>query len=255
MNTEILDVKEIAKYLKFSTKKVYKLLKNNEIPFKKIGGQYRFVKSEIDRWISQYLTAPQNQSNNSTLSEQTDIQKLLLKAGKIKDKLKKHLFITAILTKELEKYELKPVIVGGFAVEFYTVGGYSTGDIDLVFSDNKLLDKVLKGFGFTREGRHWINKELDVYIEAPGSRLTKGESEHLLEIEIEGLKAYILGVEDLIIDRLNAYVHWNSTDEANWVKELILISYDKIDWDYINKRSKEEKTDLALSRLKAEIIK
>jgi len=60
-------------------------------------------------------------------------------------------------------------------------------------------------------------------------------------------------VEDLIIDRLNAYVHWNSLDEANWIKELMLINNDKIDWGYIEKRSNEEKTNKEFLKLKAEI--
>ncbi|MEW6041172.1 MAG: UbiD family decarboxylase, partial [Elusimicrobiota bacterium] len=67
------------------------------------------------------------------------LQKLLAKAKKMNDKLKKYLFVIGILTKKLKSQNLRPVIVGGLAVEFYTVGGYSTGDIDLVFPDNKIL--------------------------------------------------------------------------------------------------------------------
>jgi len=174
---------------------------------------------------------------------------LLEKARNIQDKLKKQLFVMAVISQEIAKHGLKPVIVGGFAVEFYTVGGYNTYDIDLVFSDTKLLNEILLTAGFSKEGRHWIHKELDVYIEAPGSQLSEGESGHLIEIEIEGLSAYIIGVEDLIIDRLNAYVHWNSSDEENWVKELLLINYDRIDWEYLHQRSREEKTYPALLQL------
>ncbi|MEK6773490.1 MAG: helix-turn-helix domain-containing protein [Bdellovibrionota bacterium] len=50
-NLYLLTPIEIAKLLKFSTKKVYRLISNCEIPFKKIGGQYRFVKIDIERWL------------------------------------------------------------------------------------------------------------------------------------------------------------------------------------------------------------
>ncbi|MEW6041610.1 MAG: hypothetical protein AB1633_08825, partial [Elusimicrobiota bacterium] len=55
-------------------------------------------------------------------------------------------------------------------------------------------------------------------------------------------------------DRLNAYVHWKSTDESNWIKELMFINYKGLDWSYLNKRSKEENTYSALKKLKKELI-
>ncbi|MFH0887245.1 MAG: helix-turn-helix domain-containing protein, partial [bacterium] len=51
MPKEIMDLKEVAKYLSFSQKKLYNLVKERSIPFARIGGQYRFVKEEIDSWL------------------------------------------------------------------------------------------------------------------------------------------------------------------------------------------------------------
>ena len=280
MNMEILDVIEMAKYLKISTKKVYQLIKSSEIPFKKIGGQYRFVKSQVDNWVGKEATDNEDRTGNAggtqepelkqplekveeagdnrNFTSKTDgaqepeLQQFLEKAKTITDKLKRQLFVVGIFTRELEKHNLKPVVVGGFAVEFYTAGGYNTGDIDLVFSDNVLLGEILSGMGFVKSGRHWVNKELEVYIEAPGSSLTAGETEHLVEVEVEGLKTYFIGVEDLIIDCLDALVRWKSEDEANWVRELLLINYKKMDWQYLESRALEEKTYSVLFGLKKE---
>lgn len=182
-------------------------------------------------------------------------KQLLKKAKKIADPLKRQLFIIGILTRVLEKYNLKPVVVGGFALEFYTTGGYNTGDIDLVFSDGQLLNEILSGWGFKKEGRHWIHEELDVFIEAPGSTLTPEEKKHLSEVTVDGLAVYLIGVEDLIIDRLNAYVHWQSKDDGYWTKELMIIHQKKIDWKYLQKRSKEEQTLPALQKLRKQIKK
>lgn len=182
-------------------------------------------------------------------------KQLLEKARKIVDPLKRQLFIIGILTKSLKKYNLQPVIVGGFALEFYTTGGYNTGDIDLVFSDGQLLNEILSGWGFKKEGRHWIHEELDIFIEAPGSTLTPEEKKHLSEVTVDGLAVYLIGVEDLIIDRLNAYVHWQSKDDGYWAKELMVIHQKKIDWKYLQKRCKEEKTSLALQKLRKQIRK
>lgn len=182
-------------------------------------------------------------------------KKLLEKAKRIVDPLKRQLFIIAVLTKTLEKYNLKPVIVGGFALEFYTTGGYNTGDIDLVFPDAQLLNEILSGWGFKKEGRHWISEELDIFIEAPGSSLTEEERKRISQVEVGELPVYLIGVEDLIIDRLNAYVHWRSKDDGYWAKELMVIHKEKIDWKYLKKRCKEEQTLLALEKFKREISK
>lgn len=48
---EILTPKDVSKYLKFSPKKIYRLCKNGEIPYKRIHGSYRFKRSEIDNWL------------------------------------------------------------------------------------------------------------------------------------------------------------------------------------------------------------
>jgi len=47
----ILTVKEVAKYLKVAEKTVYRLASDSKIPAFKVGGSWRFRKSEIDRWI------------------------------------------------------------------------------------------------------------------------------------------------------------------------------------------------------------
>jgi len=47
----VLTLKEVARFTKFSEKKIYRLCKSSEIPHKKIQGQYRFVKSKIEQWL------------------------------------------------------------------------------------------------------------------------------------------------------------------------------------------------------------
>ncbi len=51
MTKEIMDLKEVASYLSFSHKKLYNLIKDGKIPYTRIGGQYRFVKSIIDKFL------------------------------------------------------------------------------------------------------------------------------------------------------------------------------------------------------------
>ena len=51
METDILTVKELSEYLKLNEKTAYRLAAKGDIPGFKVGGSWRFRKSEVDRWI------------------------------------------------------------------------------------------------------------------------------------------------------------------------------------------------------------
>lgn len=53
INGEILDPQEVADFLRFSTRKVVRLLKKGELPGKKIGGQWRTRRIDLDKHLSQ----------------------------------------------------------------------------------------------------------------------------------------------------------------------------------------------------------
>ena len=47
----ILTIKELAEYLKVAEKTIYRLIAAKKIPAFKVGGAWRFRKSDIDAWI------------------------------------------------------------------------------------------------------------------------------------------------------------------------------------------------------------
>ena len=58
--TKIMNSKEIAKYLGFHLITIYRLLKKNQIPATRIGGQWRFKKDVIDAWLDERMTKKGN---------------------------------------------------------------------------------------------------------------------------------------------------------------------------------------------------
>jgi excisionase family DNA binding protein len=48
---EILTLDEVAAFLKAGKRTVYRLAQNGEIPAFKLGGTWRFRRSELDSWI------------------------------------------------------------------------------------------------------------------------------------------------------------------------------------------------------------
>lgn len=62
----ILTVKEVSSYLRLAESTVYKLAQEGKLPGRKVGGNWRFSREEIERWL---MGIPSNTSadlkNNS----------------------------------------------------------------------------------------------------------------------------------------------------------------------------------------------
>lgn len=154
----------------------------------------------------------------------------------------KTMYFSAVMAKELEPHGIKPILVGGGALEFYTQGSYMTLDIDLVVAGRDHAKEVLEKMGFSRMPgqRSWFSEELDLSVEMPDYDLA-GSMERVISVEMEdGLTAYVIGVEDLIIDRLNAYKYWKSLSDGEWAAAALLIHLDELDMEYLKARAKED---------------
>ena len=121
----------------------------------------------------------------------------------------------------------------------------------LAVAEHNLLARVMDELDFSRQGRYWLRADLDILIEAPASNLV-GEDAPLTQVELGGLVCYILGIEDLIVDRLNGYVHWHWQDDRRWVERMIALHGETIDWAYLRRRCAEEQTAQALAEIESE---
>jgi len=166
--------------------------------------------------------------------------------------------MVALITDLLkEKGKEAPVVIGGCALSYYSREVYFTADIDLAYADREALDDVLKGIRFTKRGRYWINEDLKIVVEVPASVLTDEESPIEIAELGEGLQCRIIGIEDLLIDRLNACKYWKSETDCEMV-ELLLKRYNKeLDWGYLGKKAArpENNTKSELLELKKRIEK
>ena len=50
---DIFTIKELSSYLKLAEKTAYRLVAEGKIPGFKVGGSWRFRKSEIDQWTKE----------------------------------------------------------------------------------------------------------------------------------------------------------------------------------------------------------
>ncbi|MHB8984129.1 MAG: DUF6036 family nucleotidyltransferase [Carboxydocellales bacterium] len=162
----------------------------------------------------------------------------------------------ALLTKLVKKINpnITPVVVGGSAVFVYTFGGHITYDIDIVVENRQVVKDVLVTLGFKQETdiRHWFHEDLDLAIELPDEVLA-GDQNKIVTLEIEGKEAYIIGIEDLLIDRLNAAKHWQSKRDEEQALALLELYLDQIDLTYLEKKAQENAVLEKLNELKSKL--
>ncbi|MAF97488.1 MAG: DNA-binding protein [Micavibrio sp.] len=53
MDNDIMTIKEVSEYLKLNEKTAYRLTLDGKLPAFKVGGSWRFRKSQIDKWIAE----------------------------------------------------------------------------------------------------------------------------------------------------------------------------------------------------------
>ena len=155
------------------------------------------------------------------------------------DPRRRRLLALGLLTSQLAPLDIEPVLVGGGALEFYTAGGYATHDMDLALPHGPDVDAAFAAMGFRKEGRFWYQADLDLLFEAPAPAGLPGEDAPRTEVEVEGLRIVVIGVEDLLIDRLRAWVHWKSDEDGRWTRRLAHLYAHRLDWRYLRQRTND----------------
>ena len=184
-------------------------------------------------------------SLSKTYSGDLTSKSFISKLRKEPNQLRKKMLLLGYVTSQLEKKKQSIFLVGGQAVETYTAGQFLTGDIDVTTSDSAMTQKVLKSLGFEEIGMIWLNKPLGIAFHIVGYF----PPERSRTIRIGPYKARIVGVEELILDRLSAAKFWNIP--ADYEKARVLYdNFEKqIDKDYLREIAKKKKVDDLLLRI------
>lgn len=153
--------------------------------------------------------------------------------------------IASYICDQLLKIGIKTTLSGGFCVEVYSFGEYTSMDIDLIdqsiFMHRQLKNKM-EEMGFVQEGKHFRHPDISYTVEFPSSPLAIGQElikeEKIAHIETEYGVLRILTPTDSVKDRLAAYYHWK--DERSLEQALLIASKQIIDIDDVRRWSIEE---------------
>jgi excisionase family DNA binding protein len=73
MTEKLMTLEELGEYLRINKITLYRLVQNGEIPASKVGRQWRFKQSEIDRWLKDQRIAYNRRRQNSRTKNKKDI--------------------------------------------------------------------------------------------------------------------------------------------------------------------------------------
>lgn len=154
------------------------------------------------------------------------------------DETRYRLYFAALLSAEAAVAPDDFFVVGGSAIEVYTGGAYTSGDIDIVCAHDDRLRRVLRAWGFGNTGRIWSSDELGLVIDLV--RLPySGSAERTTLMTTPYGPVRLAAVEDLLIKRLSSMKHWRIPGHLDHAKMLASEFADQIDWEYAGRYGRE----------------
>lgn len=241
---ELWDISRVAGYLGVTERTVYNRVRSGDLPAVKVGRLWRVRAADLETWLSGSRAGARGEGashaaiarESGSVPARADLE---ARIAAFADTLERRLVFVALLSRGVEALGYTaPVIVGGHAVEFWTAGDYPTVDIDLAGASEPIAD-ILSRWGFRREGRHWFDEKLGIVVEVPATALTKAQRERVVSVDMGGIPACVLGIEDLILNRLNACVHWKDEESCLWAVSLVRAA-PELDAAYLRERASEE---------------
>ncbi len=161
------------------------------------------------------------------------------------DRLVRQIRVEAAISEELGPSGLWPVVVGGAAVEFYTRGAYTTVDVDMIVEGLGAIDPVLRALGFSRlAGAAYGHAALDVVVDLPPEPLV-GDAGRVVGVDVGGRTARIIGLEDIMADRLRTAVYWSDSASREWAVQMMAAQWEHVDWAYLDELATGEQPAFA----------
>jgi len=178
-------------------------------------------------------------------AELAELRLELERTAETADATEQMLEIAAVVAAALAPAGIRPIVVGGLAVAYWTTGFYVTADIDVVMPHAAEIDERLAALGFEREGRFWTLPGREPVLEAPAATLEfdpAGYSEVQLA---SGRTVCVQDVEEVLLLRLAEFVATGNADAFQQC--LWLLGASALERGRLQSRAEEESLEPALA--------
>jgi len=164
----------------------------------------------------------------------------------------RRLYFVAFLMRDAGWKVDDAIVVGGSAIEIYTSGRYTTGDIDLVVTVPSLPDRILRSWGFREQGRIRYHDELAIVVDFVKPPYT-GDPDRCQVLTTPYGPVRIAAIEDLLVKRLASAKHWRRPEDLEHAKILAVLYRDRIAWDYVAEQAARYNVEDVMANLRAAI--
>lgn len=171
----------------------------------------------------------------------------LARTADIPDPTEQMLEIAGVVDAALAPIGIRPIVVGGLAVAYWTMGLYLTADIDVVMPHAVEIEERLAALGFEREGRFWTLPGREPVFEAPGSTL-EFNPEGFTDVQLASSRIIrVQDVEEVLLLRLDEFV---ATGNADVFQQCLwLLGASALDLQRLQHRADEQSLAPALGAL------
>lgn len=152
--------------------------------------------------------------------------------------------VASIITAACEAVRLPvPVVVGGFAVELYTKGGYTTHDLDMITDLRPSVHAIMLelGFEFMIGHGYYTFPGLKQVVEFPEPPLA-GNRVKRMNFK-DGTHILILSVEDMVVGRMEEFQWWyqcrTTAPCLQQLESMFTLYTESLDYDYIQQQAEE----------------
>ena len=152
--------------------------------------------------------------------------------------------LAAIISKQLRKYQIDSILVGGGCVSIYSQNRYQSYDLDyVVYEDMKKIEVALSELGFKRKSRHFEHKDCPFFVEFVEPPVAIGnEPVHKYEYYHTKLGTIkMLTPTDSVKDRLASFYHWNDRQGLDQAVDICQQIFSKVDINEIKRWSIQER--------------
>ncbi len=157
----------------------------------------------------------------------------------------------------------EPIIVGGAAVEIYTLSAIHSGDVDIAVPDQRLLEDELLNLGFVRDTRSGSHRGLyhpayryGLEVVARTPMEGRPRRDFVTKYRTRSGYVFLISIEDLIADRVAQYDAPPRGDQPRLRQAIALyVAAPRIDRQYLGRRIAEEAPRRTLAWFLKEVAK
>lgn len=225
-----LDINRAEKVLELENSYWDDLRRDNLFPYLEIKGEKFYFSNFLHHLNKEYINLtnaePDSRNKSDSIPQNFEVYDNIFQ---------KRFYFCSLLHKTFE--ETPPIIVGGSSLEYYSGVQYPTGDVDLFISEEifKPVISLFRKNKFYKRGQYYYSHDRKLAVKLHQGEFN-GKLELINKMKYADKEVLLIGVEDLIVDRIEIFDKKEYPEELDWAMRIYRSYRNVIDKKYIKKK-------------------